>query len=235
MTRVIEAILFDKDGTLFDFHATWSSWAEAVIENLAAGSEATRQALAKEVRFDLDAGRFASDSPVIAGTHLEAATCLARALPGRTPEALAAELIDSAARAPLVEAAPLKELLGDLSARGLALGVMTNDSAAVAEAHLATAGIREMFAFVAGYDSGFGAKPDPAPLLAFADAVAIAPERILMVGDSTHDLHAGRAAGMKTAGVLTGPAGEAELAPHADIVLPSIAALPDALDVFAKS
>ena len=50
-------------------------------------------------------------------------------------------------------------------------------------------------------------------LLAFADAVGIAPARIVMVGDSTHDLHAGRAAGMQTVGVLTGLAGAETLAP----------------------
>ena len=47
-----------------------------------------------------------------------------------------------------------------------------------------------------------------------------------MVGDSTHDLIAGRAAGMQTVGVLTGMA-EAELAPLADAVLPDIGHLPD--------
>jgi phosphoglycolate phosphatase len=44
----------------------------------------------------------------------------------------------------------------------------------------------------------------------------------VMVGDSLHDLVAGRAAGMQTVGVLTGPACRAELAPCADAVLPDI-------------
>ena len=47
-----------------------------------------------------------------------------------------------------------------------------------------------------------------------------------MVGDSTHDLHSGRDAGMLTVAVLTGVAREDELAPHADIVLPDIGHLP---------
>lgn len=45
---------------------------------------------------------------------------------------------------------------------------------------------------------------------------------MVMVGDSTHDLVAGRRAGMRTVGVLTGVAGQGELAPHADVVLPHI-------------
>ena len=50
--------------------------------------------------------------------------------------------------------------------------------------------------------------------------------QVAMVGDSTHDLHAGRAAGMTTIGVLTGPATEETLAPFADAVLPDISHLP---------
>lgn len=51
-----------------------------------------------------------------------------------------------------------------------------------------------------------------------------------MVGDSTHDLIAGRAAGMVTVAVLTGMADAATLSPHADVVLPHIGHLPEWLD-----
>jgi phosphoglycolate phosphatase len=51
-----------------------------------------------------------------------------------------------------------------------------------------------------------------------------------MVGDSRHDLEAGRAAGMRTVAVLTGIAGAADLAPHADVVLADIGGLPGWLD-----
>jgi phosphoglycolate phosphatase len=47
-----------------------------------------------------------------------------------------------------------------------------------------------------------------------------------MVGDSTHDLIAGRAAGMGTVAVLTGMASTSDLAPFADLVLPDIGHLP---------
>ena len=36
----INGVLFDKDGTLFDFHATWSRWSAALIAKLADGSAA---------------------------------------------------------------------------------------------------------------------------------------------------------------------------------------------------
>ena len=70
-------------------------------------------------------------------------------------------------------------------------------------------------------------------LLAYAAAAGLAPGRIAMVGDSTHDLAAARAAGMAAVGVLTGPAGRDDLAPHADAVLRSVAELPNWLDSLA--
>ena len=132
----------------------------------------------------------------------------------------------SAAQAPLAPAVPLGPFLDGLRAQGLRLGVMTNDTEYGARAHLTAAGVLERFDFVAGFDSGHGAKPAAEPLLAFARAVKVDPARVVMVGDSTHDLIAGRRAGMACIGVLTGTALAGDLAPHADAVLPDIGHLP---------
>jgi phosphoglycolate phosphatase len=151
---------------------------------------------------------------------------LASALPGRSLGEIEALLIHHASTAPQAPAVPLAPFLADLRARGLRLGVMTNDAEAAALAHLDTAKVRHLFDFIAGFDSGYGAKPAPQPLLAFAAAMGMAPAQVVMVGDSTHDLIAGRAAGMKTIAVLTGMAGPADLAPLADAVLPDIGHIP---------
>jgi phosphoglycolate phosphatase len=224
------AILFDKDGTLFDFGATWNAWAGGVIVELARGDEGLARQIAGQLRFDLDEGTFFPDSHVIAGTNREAAEAVARVLPGRDIGEIERFLMLSAARAPLRPAVPLAPLLQNLSARGCAIGLVTNDTEFGARAHLGDAGVLERFDFVAGFDSGYGAKPAPGPLLAFCEHVSVAPQDAVMVGDSTHDLLAGRAAGMATIAVLTGMAGPAELAPLADAVLPDIGFLPDWLD-----
>ena len=67
-------------------------------------------------------------------------------------------------------------------------------------------------------------------LLAFAAQTGLDPARVLMVGDSLHDLMAGRAAGMRPVAVLTGIALAADLAPLAEVVLPDIGALPGWID-----
>ncbi len=224
--RKVDGLVFDKDGTLFDFHATWSVWAGGLIDELARGDAGLRARLAAEMRYDLAARRFDPASPIIAGTNREAAECVARALPGRPVEALERHLMETSARAPQTEVVPLAPFLEGLARQGIALGVVTNDTEHGARAHLGRAGVTRLFDFIAGFDSGHGAKPAPGPCLAFAAAVGLAPARVAMVGDSTHDLDAGRAAGMQTIAVLTGTATEADLAPHADVVLPDIGHIP---------
>lgn len=229
MTRAA-AVLFDKDGTLFDFHATWGVWAHEVIDELADGEPGLMTRLADAAQYDLDARRFRPASPIIAGTNREAAECLAAALPWQRLGDIEILLTERAATAPLAPAVPLMPYLAGLRMRGLRLGVVTNDTESGVRAHLGTVGVLTHFDFIAGFDSGDGAKPAPGPLLAFARAVGVEPVRSVMVGDSVQDLIAGRAAGMQTVGVMTGPASRADLAPLADTVLPDIGHLPGWLD-----
>jgi phosphoglycolate phosphatase len=222
----IRGVLFDKDGTLFDFNATWGNWTQRLIESETAGDAARRDELAGILGYDLRAGAFLPGSIVIA----ETVETLARHVLPFTSNSDLGALIDRMSllseTAPQVEATPLRPFAGELKSMGLKVGLATNDSETAARAHLAKAGVLEDFDFVAGYDSGHGAKPAPGPLLAFGRSVGLAPEHCAMIGDSLHDLHAGKAAGFTTVGVLTGPARREALEPHADVVLNSIAELP---------
>lgn len=226
MVRKVDGLLFDKDGTLFEFHDTWNPWAYAVIAELSEGVENVAERLAAAMHYDLPARQFRPTSPIIAGTNREAAECVVSALPDRVVSEMEDFLAARAAVAPLSPPVPLDPFLGGLAAQGVRLGVMTNDAESVAHAQLGAAGVAQVFDFIAGSDSGYGAKPSPEPLLAFAQAVALAPERVAMVGDSTHDLIAGRAAGMVTIAVLTGTATTEDLAPHADAVFEDIGHIP---------
>ena len=130
--------------------------------------------------------------------------------------------MSSAKRVKLIEVIPLELFLKNLYSKGLKIGLVTNDFEAVAHAHLKAAGIHKYFDFIAGYDSGFGIKPDPKPLMAFAEQFSILPHRVAMVGDSTHDLFAAEKAGMYKIGVLTGLASYSDLAPYSDFVFDNI-------------
>jgi phosphoglycolate phosphatase len=221
---MIDGVIFDKDGTLFDFRASWGAWAAALLRGLAE-TEAQARTLGQAIGYDLETGVFAPDSPVIAATPDEIADEMLPHLTGLTHQALLERMNTLAAGAPMLPAVPLRVVLGDLRARGLKIGLATNDAEAPAHAHLAGAGVSDLFDFVAGFDSGHGAKPAPGQLLAFARRLSLDPSRVVMVGDSRHDLQAGRAAGMRTVAVLTGIADASELAPHADVVMPDIGGL----------
>lgn len=220
--RSHDAVLFDKDGTLFEFGATWESWARAFLMR-ASGDDADHAGwIGRQIGFDLDRDSFSADSIVIAGTPDEVAHALTPHLPRMTHAGIVTMLNEEAAAAPQIEAVELAPFLDHLRGQGIRLGVATNDAEAPALAHIGAAGVLDRFDFIAGFDSGHGAKPEPGQLLAFCRAVGVDPGRAVMVGDSTHDLIAGRAAGMATVGVLTGMAGRGELAPLADAVFPDI-------------
>lgn len=224
--RDIGALLFDKDGTLFDFAATWEAWAVRLLAKLSEGDAARAGFLGNLIGFDVDRGKFEADSFVIAGTPDELVDVLSPEFPFLSRTDLFTMINEEAANAPMAEAVPLAPLLQRFAGQGLFLGVATNDAERPALAHLDAAGVRGHFHFIAGSDSGFGAKPAPGQLHAFCNAVGVAPDRAVMVGDSTHDLIAGRAAGMWTVAVLTGMAQADQLEPHADVVLPDIGHLP---------
>ena len=221
----VRGVVFDKDGTLFDFARTWEAWALAFLDRIS-DTPGHMRALGNRIGFDTDAARFERNSIVIAGTPAEVAAALAPGLPEMTQNRMLAILNEEAARAPQAEVLPLVPFLSGLRGLGLRLGVATNDAEAPARAHLSAAGALEMFDFIAGSDSGFGGKPAAGQLLAFCEAVALNPSEVIMVGDSTHDLFAGQAAGMRTVGVLTGFATAQTLRPHATVVLDDISQLP---------
>lgn len=219
---MILGLVFDKDGTLFDFKTTWNAWTAGLIRRFAQGNPEREAALAEAAHFDLTRQCFLPSSPIIAGTNREAAEIFARIVTGHSVEELEEILMNATLDAPQSEVVPLADYFADLHARNFKTGVVTNDTETGAYAHLRQASATAHLDFIAGFDSGYGAKPAPDPLLAFAKYVGLQPAEIAMVGDSTHDLVAAKRAGMYSIGVLTGMATYDDLAPYADVVLPHI-------------
>lgn len=231
MSKTIKAVIFDKDGTLFDFRQSWGAWTHSLLDVL--GGD--RAHLAKVLGFDTENTDFAPDSPVIAMTTPEIAAILHPHLPSGSLPDLIALMSTQAEQAPMVPAVDLPRVLGDLVARGQTLGLATNDTEVPARRHLSDAGVIDLFSFVSGCDSGWGGKPAAGQLLAFAAQTGLPAGQIAMVGDSLHDLEAGRRAGMATVAVLTGIATAQDLAPYADVVLPNIAGLAAWIEARAAS
>lgn len=225
----IRAVLFDKDGTLFDFFGTWAPAYEIIAGELAEGDADLALRLLLAGGHDPRAGRIDPRSILAAGTNRQIAEIWAPMI-GRDDVATLESRIDLFFRShtatnskPVTD---LPALFTRLRRRGLKVGVATMDSHAAAEAALTAFGILDLVDFFTGYDSGHGMKPGPGMVRAFCRAVGVPEQATAVVGDTLHDIAMARAAGAGLAvGVLTGATSRDVLAEQADHVLASIAEL----------
>ncbi|WP_313953051.1 phosphoglycolate phosphatase [Accumulibacter sp.] len=87
------------------------------------------------------------------------------------------------------------EGLEAFKALDLPLGVITNKAQAFAVPLLEHVGLAPFFKVVVSGDVLPRPKPDPMPLVWASGRLGTSPADVLMIGDSVHDFHAGRAAG----------------------------------------
>lgn len=229
----LNAVLFDKDGTLLDYAASWLPVNRAVASRVAKGDRQLADRLLAAGGMDPVTGAVTPGTPLAAGTNAEIGVAFATEMGFASREQIAdvealveetfCSLGGDAATLVPGAAATCQRLIAD----GYRLGIATNDSADGIEVTLGGTGILDLMEFTTGWDSGFGGKPGPGMVHGFCDALGCQPGDVAVVGDSYHDLEMARAAGAGLkVGVLTGPSFERDLAPHADHVVASIADLP---------
>ena len=109
---------------------------------------------------------------------------------------------------PLYRGVP--EMLEDLAARGMRLGIATGKARRGLDRALQTTGLARHFEVTRCADEGFS-KPHPGMLLHIFDAAGVDPARALMIGDTTHDLELAANAGCDALAVCYGAHSEARL------------------------
>ncbi|WP_342594680.1 phosphoglycolate phosphatase [Salinicola lusitanus] len=120
----------------------------------------------------------------------------------------------------------VREALGSLETKGIIVTLVTNKPAAFIDPILDALELRRYFRLTLGGDSLAEKKPHPAPLLHLAAQFGVAPAQCLMVGDSRHDVEAGRRAGFRTLAVPYGyNHGEPVASSHPDGVVESLGEL----------
>jgi phosphoglycolate phosphatase len=231
----IDAILFDKDGTLVDFDATFGPAGYGLLNHLSQGDACLLRQLADALEYDVERRRFRSTSPFVAEPTPIYGAILADILGCPDRLRLFHEIDATLAELALQSLTPIndpKTVLAKLAAAGLALGLATNDTEQTARRQAERLGLSPLLRFYAGYDSGHGRKPGPGMVSAFARQCRCPASRIALVGDSLHDMLAARAAGCTAIAVLSGPASSAILSPHAHYLIDHIGDLPALLAAF---
>lgn len=226
---MIKGILFDKDGTLFDYHQTWMPLNHQAALLAARGDQSVAHGLLTSSGWDAQSDRMASGSLLAASTNHEIATAWAEQVGGWEADELARLITDQFTEGGVTSAVPVTDLVtlfSDLRDQGYKLGVATSDSERGAIAMLDKFNARDHLEFVSGYDSGHGPKPTPGMVYAFCQQCKIEPGETIMVGDNWHDVETGRNAGVAfTVGVLTGTSTRDDLEGVADHVLDNVAEL----------
>lgn len=225
--------VFDKDGTLIDFDAMWGGWVQDLSERLRVelgtpiGTE-----LHRAIGFDPATGRAVASGPLAAMPmtairHLVERVVVSTGRGGEDAEAIVSRCWHPPDPVSLAHPlADLPALFARLRARGTRIAVATADDRAPTEATLAALGVSALVDVLACADDGRPIKPSPSMVLDVCRRTDVEPARTALVGDAPADLKMGRAAGVGLrVGVLSGVGTTRDLAPLADVLIASIAAL----------
>ncbi len=229
----IDLVVFDKDGTLIEFHAMWGGWAARLADDLeAATGLALRGALDQLLGIDPGTGRVTAEGFLAATPMARIRDAVADVVRSAGADAaLTDTALEAAWRAPdpVDLARPVTDLVAlcrGLRASGRRIAVATSDDRDPTERTLAALGLTPLLDAVVCADDGLPVKPAGDAVAAIGRTTGVGPDRTAVVGDSVADLAMGRAAGAaRCYGVLTGVATRADLEPLADAVFESVAAL----------
>ncbi len=105
------------------------------------------------------------------------------------------------------------DMIRTIARAGLRTGLVTSKNRSGALRGLRLCGIEELMDVVVGADEVTNPKPHPEPVQKALALLGAEPATAIYVGDSIHDMQSGRAAGVRTAGVLWGPFRRADLEP----------------------
>lgn len=205
-TFTVDAVLFDKDGTIVSHDPLWTVWSDMLTKTLAGA-----------LSLSVDQTRQLWQSPSVQRVDaepLEVATMealrqrttqLVQSL-GLTPREarrMVRHAVDCADDA-MDRVSPhfnsnVNVLLNACANANVPLGLVTGDDRARARHHLHQLDITDAFSVVIGGDDTRHGKPSGMPLLAACTVLDVEPARTIYIGDSLVDLRAARDAGCQAA------------------------------------
>lgn len=223
-----KVIVFDKDGTLGHDLGTLMRWKDSMLVAILAQVErqgrSTRAVACKfyeAIGWDVDTGKLLPSAAIAVGTWDETLNLCAIALRDHLPDAIEymnrwqKELGNLHAEdEPVVDnlKCMLQQCKNDY---GLTAAVCTSDVRVSTVEAISRWGINECIEHIVTADDVIHPKPSPHPLLKVCALASVIPSECIMVGDTTHDISMGVAAGAGVIiGVLSGSGTESQLKSH---------------------
>lgn len=232
----IKGILFDKDGTLIDFHAFFVKVANDLVEKCIENFDLPKDPFLKEEllkAIGLEGNEIDPQGILSSGTSRDLSEAFFELLQTKTDLSFGVEdlytwihqklyELTKSNDAQIVPTADLPQLFEKLHQLGIKVGVATADDLESTLFCLEKLGIRHYFDFI-GTSDYYEKKPNPHMLQAFCEACNLQPSEVAVAGDTLADMLLAKngQAGLAI-GVLSGVSGAEFLAKYSDILLPSV-------------
>lgn len=242
--RKAEVVVFDKDGTLIDFHSMWVKWAHDLLDSLDILNVVNPDQILKfasAIGFDRSSSKVDKRSPICCSPMCKIEAICLQSL----EESMSRDEAKSAMANiwkmpnPLETAKPLTDLpvlfnliKNDL---GMKIAVCTTDNLDITLKTLELLKVLHMVDYVVGGDDPtLAPKPSPEQIRHICSKLGVCPTKSIMVGDTITDMRMGRAAGVYlNIGIRNGAGTVSDLSEHADFILPSMNNLGGILHKFA--
>ena len=246
----LKAIIFDKDGTLFDYAQVWES---VLIDSIDSAFQAmgkhdrmrAKEAMLRLMGID-EAGNCLPSGLVFTHRRVQifrrfVLYCIrwrVNAIKALRAYHLSLSHSESLLSAKLaaMDFSMQRHLFSSLKEAGYRIGIITNDTDSSTALFLSLMGLEEYIDFVASRDSHYKRKPHPQAFLEFCTRFSLSTAETAMVGDTITDmLFARRAGAGYRIGVLSGSNDARRLERHSDIVYPDISTLIDDNRLFSPN
>ena len=238
----LKGIVFDKDGTLFDYSQVWAEvLSEAITTAFAemgknmGKHKRAQQAMLKLMGIDNEGNTLANG---LVFTHKKRVIikrylfyCIRYRIPVfktfrvyhqniKNSELLVGERLKE------LDFSMQQELFKKLKERGYRIGIITSDTESSSKTFLSLMGLDHMVDFLSTRDSKYHKKPHPQAFEAFCSRFSLSSSEVAMVGDTETDMKmAQKAKAGYTVAVLTGSNDKKLLRRLADIVYKDISYL----------
>jgi HAD superfamily hydrolase (TIGR01549 family) len=231
-----KVLVFDKDGTLIDFHTIWGARMVSAAESIVSackGNDDLRDQLFRTVGYSLERNQTFGSGPLAVAPIAELETIVATVLYQAgiswdeavtlAVEHLTKRMVAPPAADEIRPRTNLVSLLRKFHDAEMRLAVATTDNRLSTKHCLEVLGIESLIEqLLCGDDQTGSRKPDPAVLLDIAESFSAPINKVIMVGDTVSDLKMAKAAGAMAVAVTGGAGSRDELEQQADVVIDSL-------------